>query len=95
MLASEELTCNEAARILGEAIGKPDLKWMTITGEQMRSGLLQLGMPSQLADDLVSMQEATHSGKVYENYLRHRPTLGKTKLTDFAKEFAAVYNQNK
>ncbi len=92
-VASEELTCNEAARILGEAIGKPDLKWMTITGEQMRSGLLQSGMPSQLVDDLVSMQEATHSGKVYENYLRHRPVLGKTKLREFAKEFAAVFQQ--
>ncbi len=94
-VASEELTCNEAATILGEAIGKPGLKWITITAEQMRSGLLQSGMPSQLVDDLVGMQEAAHSGIVYENYLHHRPVLGKTKLREFANEFASIYNQNK
>lgn len=92
-LASDELTCNEAAAILGEAIGKPDLKWLIITEEQMLNGFLQMGIPSQLANDLVAMQTATHSGAVYENYLRHRPVLGKTKLKDFAKDFAAAYQQ--
>jgi len=29
---------------------------------------------------------------LYEDYYLNRPTLGKVKLTDFAKEFAAVYN---
>src|SRR5208283_58532 len=27
-VASEEITCNEIASILGTAIGKPDLKWI-------------------------------------------------------------------
>jgi len=30
---------------------------------------------------------------LYDDYNRHRPSLGKIKLTDFAKEFATVYNQ--
>ncbi|MDR3681242.1 MAG: NAD(P)H-binding protein [Flavipsychrobacter sp.] len=94
-VASDELTCDEAARILGEAIGKPELKWITITEEQMLNGLLNSGVPEQLAKDLVNMQAATHSGTVYENYLRNRPVLGKTKLKEFAKEFAAVCYQQK
>ena len=92
-VASDELTCNEAARILGEAIGKPALKWIIITEAQMLNGLIHAGFPLQLANDLVSMQAATHSGAVYNNYLRHRPVLGKTKLKDFAKDFAAAYHQ--
>jgi len=92
-VASEELTCNQAAHILGKAINKPELQWITISDEQLRNGLLQMGMPAQLVDNLVSMQAAIHSGVVYENYLRHRPVLGKTKLTEFAKEFATAYNQ--
>ena len=90
-IASEELTCNEAAAILGEAIGKPDLKWITLTNEQMQNGLAQSGIPLQLAKNLVDMQAAMHNGIIFENYKRNRPVLGKTKLKDFAKEFAEVY----
>ncbi len=92
-IASEELTCNEAAAILGEAVGKPDLRWITITDEQMQNGLIQSGIPLHLAKDLVDMQAAMHSGIIFENYMRNKPVLGNTKMTDFAKEFAAVYNK--
>lgn len=92
-VASEELTCNEAAQILGAAIDKPTLKWIIITEEQMLDALIKAGIPLQLANDLVAMQAATHRGEVYNNYLRNRPVLGKTKLKDFAKEFAAAYYQ--
>ncbi len=92
-VASEELTCNEAAKILGEAIGKPDLKWVTLSEEQLLNGLIQSGFPHQLAHSFVRMQMETHSGKTFENYLKNRPILGKTKLKEFAKEFAEAYNQ--
>ena len=39
-VASEELTCNEVASILGKAIGKPDLHWVIIPHEALRNGLL-------------------------------------------------------
>lgn len=92
-VSSEELTCNEAAKILGEAIGKPDLKWITLSEEQLLNGLIQSGFPQQLAHDFVSMQADTRSGKTFANYLKHRPELGKTKLKEFAREFAKAYNQ--
>jgi len=92
-IASEELTCNEAAAILGEAIGKPDLRWITITDEQMQNGLIQSGIPLQLAKDLVGMQAAMHSGIIFENYKHNKPVLGKTKLKDFAEKFTTVYNK--
>jgi uncharacterized protein YbjT (DUF2867 family) len=92
-VVSEELTCNEAAKILGEAIGKPDLKWIALPEEQLLYGLLQSGFPLQLAQTFVKMQMETHSGKTFTNYLKNRPVLGKTKLKDFAKEFAAAYHQ--
>lgn len=92
--ASDEMTCNEAARILGTAIGKPDLKWATLTDEQMLSGLKSFGMPPQLAAAMVEMQAAIHSGAALADYYRHKPAvMGKVKFTDFAKEFAAVYHR--
>lgn len=91
-VASDELGGDETANILGAAIGKPDLKWIIVPDEQMRAGLLAAGMNPKVAEGLVEMYAACHSGLVYEDYHRHRPALGTVKMTDFAKEFAAVYN---
>jgi len=92
-VASDELTCNEAAKILGESIGKPELKWIALSEEQLLNVLIQSGFPHQLAHNFVKMQMETHSGKTFENYLKNRPVLGKTKLKEFAKEFAKAYHQ--
>lgn len=91
-VASEELTGNETAHILGAAIGKPDLKWIIISSEQMQSGLEAIGMNPQIAAGLVEMYASLYSGLLSEDYYRNRPTaMGKVKLEDFAKEFAAAY----
>ena len=91
-VASEELTGNETASILGAAIGKPDLKWRIITNEQMLSGLEGAGMNSQIAAGLVEMYASLYSGLLAEDYYHHKPTvMGKVKLKDFAKEFAVVF----
>lgn len=92
-IASDEVSPNEIAKILGEAIGKPELKWAAIPDEQLLNGLLSIGMNPQVANGLVEMQASQGSGLLYEDYNRNKPMLGKVKLTDFAKEFAAVYNQ--
>jgi uncharacterized protein YbjT (DUF2867 family) len=92
-VASEELTCNDAASILGAAIGKPDLKWMLITDEQLQSRYEGFGMNKIIAAGLVEMQANMHNGPFYDDYYLNKPTLGKVKLKDFAKEFAAAFKQ--
>jgi uncharacterized protein YbjT (DUF2867 family) len=94
-VASDELTGNETARILGSAIGKPDLKWKLIPDKQWQNGLEAAGMNPKAASGLVEMFASQHNGLLNEDYYRHKPTLmGKVKLTDFAKEFAASFNAN-
>ncbi|WPV65723.1 NAD(P)H-binding protein [Chitinophaga sp. LS1] len=90
-VASDELTCNEAAHILGTAIGKPDLQWPALPAEQVQQGMEMMGMPKDLAAMLVAMQQAQHSGEIQEKYFQQRPVLGKRKLKDFAPLFAAAY----
>jgi uncharacterized protein YbjT (DUF2867 family) len=92
-VASEELTCNEVASILGAAIGKPDLKWNLVSDEQMQSRFEGFGMPKAIACGLAEMQSSMHNGELFKDYYMNQPTLGKVKLTDYAKEFAVVYNQ--
>jgi uncharacterized protein YbjT (DUF2867 family) len=93
-VTSDELTCNEVAGILGEAIGKPDLKWILISDEQMLNGMLASSMNPAIAKGLVEMNASRRNGILYEDYNRHKPVLGKTKLKDFARDFAIAYNQS-
>ena len=94
-VASQELTGDETARILGESIGIPDLKWKLISDEETLEGLIAIGIQPKIAQGLVEMYAALYNGSLGEDYYRNRPTvMGKVKLTDYAKEFAAIYNQN-
>ncbi len=91
-IVSDERTINEIVPVLGAAIGKPDLKWLLFTSEQMQKGMEQNGLPPQIAANFVEMGEATHSGILRDDYEKHRPKeIGKTKLEDFAKEFAKAF----
>ena len=94
-VASEELTGNETARILGEAIGKPDLKWVLVTDEESKNGLVGVGINPQIAAGLVEMYAAIYSGLLAEDYNRNKPAvMGKVKLKDFAKEAAAAFQKS-
>jgi len=92
-VASDELSGNETASILGVAIGKPDLKWILIPSEQMKAGLEAVGMNPGIAAGMAEMFASQHSGLLMEDYYSNKPVLGKIKATDFAKEFAAAYNK--
>lgn len=43
---------------------------------------------------MVEMCAGMNNGDLLEDYLRNRPTLGKIKLADYAKEFAFAYKNN-
>lgn len=92
-IASDVASPNEIAKALGEAIGKPDLKWKVIPSEQLLNNWLGIGFNEQVARGFVELQENQGNGKLYEDYNQHKPALGKVKLKDFAKEFAEAYNQ--
>ena len=90
-VASDEKSGNEIAAVLGAAIGKPDLKWVLITDEQMLHGLVTNGVPAALAANLVEMGGSIHSGAMTEDYYLHKPVMGKVKLSQFALTFKQTH----
>ncbi|RYY18319.1 MAG: NAD-dependent epimerase/dehydratase family protein [Cytophagaceae bacterium] len=90
-VASDERTQAEVAQALGAAIGRPDLRWVAFTDEQMRENLLQNGLPASTAADIVAIYASMNSGALAEDYAQHKPALGKVKLEAFAQEFAAAF----
>lgn len=92
-VVSDELSGHETAAILGNAIGKPGLKWMLIPGEQWLDNLKTIGMNPAIAAGLVEMFESQHNGLLTEDYYINKPaSFGRIKMKDFATDFAAVYN---
>jgi len=93
-VASEDLSGNETAKILSEAIGKPDLQWILVSDEDTLNALISIGMNPEIAAGLVEMYGALHSGLLTEDYYKNKPAeMGKVKMKDYAKEFAAAFNQ--
>ncbi len=92
-IASDEVSTDDIAAVLGNAIDKPGLKWVAFTDEQSLQGALQAGLPEELAKNYTEMGHAIQTGQMFEDYWKHRPSsLGKIKLANFAKTFAAAYN---
>ncbi len=92
-IASDELAPSDIAKTIGEAIGKPGLPWVVFSDEQSRQGMLGAGLSEEVAKNYVEMGNALRTGTMTEDYWKHHPaSLGKVKIADFAKEFAAVYN---
>lgn len=91
-IASDEISPNEVATVLGEAIGLHDLKWETIADDQFLNSLLAAGLNPDRAKGLTEMN-AGRRKNLYGDYDLNRPILGKVKLSDFAKEFAKIYHQ--
>ena len=93
-IASDERPVNEIATVLGSAIGKPDLKWRIFTDEEAVGGMIQAGLPEEIAKNYGEMGHGFNTGIIESDYWKHRPELRRRKLEDFAKEFAAAYNEN-
>lgn len=92
-VASDEFSPNEAAKALGEAIGMEDLTWSVIPDEQLLNTWLNIGFNSQIAHGFIEMQRSQGTGELYSDYYKNKPTLGKVKLADFAKDFAVAYHK--
>lgn len=92
-IASEKISPNEIAQTLGEAIGKPELQWLTVSDEDLLNSMISKGMNPETAKGFVEMNKARGNEVLYEDYNQNKPTLGKVKMKEFAKEFAAVYHQ--
>ncbi len=94
-IASDEISPNKVAQIIGQAIGKPHLKWIVIPDEQQLNAYKAAGMNPQIAKGLVEMNAGRTNGILYEDYYRNPPaSLGRIKLKDYATEFAAIYNSS-
>ena len=89
-----DLDFNEITRIIGLAIGKPDLKYIQAPADRMRPTLVQMGMSENFASLLLEMAAALNSGSMH---FRESRTAGNTTPTTYenfvAEFFVPAYRQ--
>jgi uncharacterized protein YbjT (DUF2867 family) len=94
-IASDEKTTREVAAILGKTIGKPEIPWVDFKDEDTLAGLLQAGIPEEIAKNYTEMGVAMRSGEMDSDYLKNKPSeFGKSNLEVWSRVFAAVYEQS-
>lgn len=88
-----DLTMDEAASILGNAIGKPDLKYVTFSYDDAKAGMLQNGIPETIAEGYNELFKSINDGLYLNDYQRTAESTTPTSLEWFAtNEFVHAYN---
>lgn len=94
-ILSDMRNVNEVASVLGNAIGKPDLKWVNFRDEDTLGGMLQAGVPEEVAKNYVEMGAAARSGEMSADLMKNGSyRKGSVSLEMFAKDFAAAFSAN-
>jgi len=62
LLGERDLSYNELVPVIGRAIGKPDLKYVHLSDDQVRGAMVQMGMSDQFARLLLEMTGALNAG---------------------------------
>jgi uncharacterized protein YbjT (DUF2867 family) len=62
LLGARDVTFTQIARVVGAAIGKPDLTYQQVPAAQIKPALMQMGMSANMADLLLEMSDALNSG---------------------------------
>ncbi len=91
-LVSDERTTTEIAAVLGQAVGKPDLRWVDFPDQDTLGAMLQAGLPEEVAKNYTEVGAAMRSGEMFAEYRQQKtPVFGKTKFEAFAPAFAEAY----
>jgi len=94
LLGQRDLSYDEAAAIIGKAIGKPDLKYNQLPGEKMRAVLVQMGMSDNFAGQLLELAAALNSGHLVALESRNAGNTTPTSYETFVAEvFLPAYRQ--
>lgn len=93
LLGQRDITMNQATAILGQALGRPDLAYTPVAGEQFKTALTHLGASLNVADLIEEMCNAMNSGHMRPLELRSPANTTPTSFETFvAEEFMPAWH---
>jgi uncharacterized protein YbjT (DUF2867 family) len=92
LLGQRDISMNEATSVIGKAIEKPDLEYAQLPDAMMQPIFVQLGMSSNLAEQILEMAHALNSGHMRALEPRTAQNTTATSFETFVKEeFVPLY----
>ena len=85
LLGDRDLTMSEAATIIGEALGKPGLKYQQLPESTFKQALTAAGISPSTADLVLEMGRALNEGRVARTQPRTAENTTPTSLKEFAR----------
>lgn len=93
LLGPRDYTHVEAARILGTAIGKPDLPYVTFPYEAAQQAMEGMGLSPSVASGMIELSRAINEGFLKPSEARSATNTTPTTLEEFATGFAGAFAQ--
>lgn len=92
LMGPRDVTMAEAARAIGKAIGKPDLRYVQFPFDEARKAMVGMGLQPEMADLYVEMSRGFNEGTVRATQPRSPATTTPTAIEAFAESvFAPAY----
>ncbi|MEV0169341.1 NmrA family NAD(P)-binding protein [Nonomuraea fuscirosea] len=86
LLGAQDYTMVEATRILGTAIGRPDLRYLQIPFEMAQRDMLAAGMSASFIDAVLETARTFNDGIPWAGEARSESNTTPTTLTEFANQ---------
>src|SRR5215469_17138942 len=88
------ISMNEAASIVGKAIGKTDVSYVQVPSPALETALLKMGLPKKTAELIIEMWEGANAGLIAPQEARSARNTTPTTLESFVTgAFAPAYLQ--
>ena len=94
LLGERDVSMEEVTKVLGEKIGKPDLRYLQFSPEDEKKGLMDFGMSDDASDQLVELNKAMNDGLLAVNVPRTAENTTGTSIEEFAEFFAQEYEHS-
>lgn len=95
LLGPREISMNEVAGVLGEAVGKKGLSYRQLSYAEAIEGMSQMGLPKPVASLYGELAQAINEGRVKPVQPRTPQSTTPTTLEEFAKStFAPAFQKN-
>jgi len=91
-----DVTLDETAKILGAAVGKPQLSYTNVPEFMAQMGMRQMGLPEKTVKLMLEMAESFNDGLIHASEPRSAENSATTTLETWATEvFAPAFNAQK
>lgn len=91
LLGPRDVSMSEVARVFGATIGKPDLRYVEVSYADAQRGLVQAGVPEEIAALYMEMARGFNEGRIRPTQPRSPQTNTPTTLEEFASTFAQAF----